>query len=488
MSLTFALTNALSGLRASSQQADVISTNISNALTESYGRRSVVLAPVEVGGLGGGVRVEGVTRAEAPARAEARRLADAAAGGALAVSESFARLADAVGDPGAPDALATAADRLDAALSRAADTPENALLLADAARSAGEYAASINRIATEAMALRTAADESIANQVATINQTLSRIQSLNLEIRARVGGGDDAVALMDQREALIREISSIIPVRVVRRDLGEVALFAANGGQLLDGAVIELGFEAASIVTPDLRIETGGLAGLTTGGRPVSIGRGEGDGLFDGGSLAAAFELRDRLLPEMADSLDALALDAIERTAAAGVDPTLAPGAPALFTDAGAAFAGGDATGLALRIGLNVLVDPDRGGDAQLLRDGLGAAASGFAGDATILLNLRDSLRERAPAPFGTFLTGERGAAGFAAELSAAVLTASARVDEAAAFERGRAVELGEAARAATGVDTDQELSKLLLVEQSFNANARVVQVIDDLLARLISI
>ena len=38
------------------------------------------------------------------------------------------------------------------------------------------------------------------------------------------------------------------------------------------------------------------------------------------------------------------------------------------------------------------------------------------------------------------------------------------------------------------GVDTDQEMQKLLLIEQSYAANARVIQVVDDMMRRLMEI
>ena len=38
------------------------------------------------------------------------------------------------------------------------------------------------------------------------------------------------------------------------------------------------------------------------------------------------------------------------------------------------------------------------------------------------------------------------------------------------------------------GVDTDEEMQRLLLIEQTYGANARLVQTIEDLLDRLMSI
>ena len=46
---------------------------------------------------------------------------------------------------------------------------------------------------------------------------------------------------------------------------------------------------------------------------PVAVPTGTGAGLFDGGSLAALFEVRDRIVPEFDGEIDRYANDLIER-------------------------------------------------------------------------------------------------------------------------------------------------------------------------------
>lgn len=485
MTLSLALNNALSGLQANTQKAEVISTNVANALTDGFGRREVALSSLATTG---GVRVDGVIRASSPAIAESRRFADAATGEANVRSDALTKLANAVGEPGSPGALATIADEFDASLSAAADTPESAALLKGAVLAAGDYAASINRIAAEVVNLRASADSSIASQVQTINSSLSKIQSLNAEIKTRELSGGDTSALLDQRESLIKEVSGMIPIRTIERPYGEIALYAANGGQLLDGKAFEIGFEASPGAPPGATIANGGLSGITLEGVPIAIGEGNGDSLLDGGSLAASFEVRDQIAPEAAAMLDGLAAGLISRVQDLPQDSTLAPGDPGLFTDAGAAFDPADEDGVALRISLNPLVDPSAAGDTYRLRDGLNAATQGVVGDATILRGLREALVANQPLSASSGLTSSRSAAGFAAELSVNLITSADRAQAASMFEEGAANALREAELAEIGVDTDQELSRLLQVEQAFSANARVVSVVDELFQRLLQI
>lgn len=485
MTLSLALNNALSGLQANTQKAEVISTNVANALTDGFGRREVALSSLAATG---GVRVDGIIRASSPAVTESRRFADAALGDANARSDAFTSLANAIGEPGAPGALATIADDFDASLSAAADTPESAALLKGAVLAAGDYAASINRIAAEVINLRASADTSIAGQVQTINSSLSKIQSLNGEIKTRELSGGDISGLLDQRENLIREVSGMIPVRTIERPFNEIAIYARNGGQLLDGQAYEVGFTASPSASASATIANGGLSGITVNNIPIAIGEGNDEGLLDGGSLAASFEIRDKVAPETSAMLDGLAAGLISRVQGLPEDGTLALGDPGLFTDAGSAFDPVNESGVALRISLNSSVDETAGGDAFRLRDGINAVSPGAVGDAILLRGLREALVANETSSAASGLTGSRSAAGFVAELSVNLLTDADRAQVAALFEEGASNALREAELGETGVDTDQELSRLLQVEKAFSANARVVSVVDELFQRLLQI
>src|SRR5690606_11412783 len=99
MSLSASLANALTGLTASARAASVVSSNVSNALTEGYARRELHLSPQSVGGRGAGVRVDGVTRVVDRTLLTDRRLADGEAGNARLKSGFLARIEGMTGTP-----------------------------------------------------------------------------------------------------------------------------------------------------------------------------------------------------------------------------------------------------------------------------------------------------------------------------------------------------------------------------------------------------
>ena len=77
MSISGSLSNALSGLTAAGRAAAVVSSNISNSMTEGYGKRDLVLTERMLAGTGAGVRVVGITRSVDPVLLGNRRVAEA---------------------------------------------------------------------------------------------------------------------------------------------------------------------------------------------------------------------------------------------------------------------------------------------------------------------------------------------------------------------------------------------------------------------------
>jgi flagellar hook-associated protein 1 len=306
---------------------------------------------------------------------------------------------------------------------------------------------------------------------------------LNTKVLANVGTGRDASGLMDQRQQVIDAIAAIIPLREVPRDDGKIALFSMGGAMLVDGTAAQLGFTPVGVVTPDMTLASGALSGITLNGQPISID-GQG-GLLAGGSLAAHFTLRDTTAPQLQAKLDAIARDLVERFADPALDPTRAPGAPGLFTDLGSAFVPTNESGLAQRLQLNSAVDPAMGGALWKLRDGLGAIVQGAVGGAGLLNDLSTALTAQRSPVSGGFSVGTRSfdtlVADMVSGIAATRLTADGETSFAAAqLDHLRTIEL------AGGVDTDQEMQTLLLIEQAYAANARVMKASSEMIQVLI--
>ena len=488
MSISSALNNAASGLAASARLADTISNNVANAMTDGFGRRTTEISSLSLGGYGSGARIGVTTRAESPYLTAERRGMDAALGATGTRSDVYERMMAAMGEPGAATALSTLATALETTLMSATAAPQSTAKLTEAVSAASALADAINRVAEDNVRLRTEADGEIGRQVDAVNAALHAVDDINRKIASLVPKGVDVTGLQDERQRIIDGIAAIVPVRTVKRENDQVALYSANGGVLLDGRVFELGFaRAANVVTPEMGVGTG-LATLTqdqgASAGPVAVPTGTGGGQFDGGSLAALFEVRDRIVPEFDGEIDRYASDLIERFRDLMPAGALDASGEGVFVDANP----GGLTGLAGRIAINAAVDPNAGGAVWRLRDGLGAAVPGAEGDGTTLQAMSDAMMA-ARDPLGFVSQNARtGSATMASEIGSFFAGRAARSDEDRAYLVARQSALVEQETHETGVDSDAELESLMLVEQAYAANARVLSVVDELMKLLLEV
>lgn len=487
MSITSALNSAASGLAASARLADTVANNVANAMTPGFARRTTELSSLTLGGYGSGVRVAGTTRSESALLTSERRGADAAVGAASARSDVYDSLAGALRDADSDNGLSALATGLETALMAATSSPQSTTTLAAAVDAAKCLAAALNHVAGEADRLRTEAEAEIGRQVTAVNDSLGAIDKLNRKIATLAPDGADLTALQDERSRLIDGIASVIPLQVVKRDGDQVALYARNGGALLDGRVFSLSFTPTpGAVTAEMALGAplGGLMqdqGASDG--PVAVAAGTGGGLFDGGSLGALFEVRDRLAPEFTAEMDRYAGDLIERFRDLMPPEALDAAGEGLFVDGGS----GNLTGLAGRIEVNAAVDPaEAGGAVWRLRDGLSATSEGAKGDASVLQAFYEAMTAtREPVGFIS-QSARAGGAAMAGEISAFFAARSARSHDDRAYLTSQQATLVEQEGRETGVDTDAQLETLTLIEQTYAANARVLSVIDELMKLLL--
>ncbi|WOI56329.1 flagellar hook-associated protein FlgK [Palleronia sp. LCG004] len=469
MSISAAFNNALTGLGAASRSAQVISSNISNALTPGYAAREAQF----VSGPTGGVRLTGVSRAVDPALLAENRLVGAEAGMAGTRRQAVERMSELLGEPGTGNSLSGRLSQLDAQLIEAASDPASINRLTAVANTAGDISDFLNRASDGVQQVIFDADRDIGLQVKALNEGLQRVERLNRDITTAAIRGEDINSLKDMRQREIDTISQIVPVRELTRPNQGVSLITTNGQILFDDRPAKIEFAAGGVAG----------AGLVINDRPVAVTGPQSR--MGGGTLSGTFSVRDELAPSMGQQIDGFARDLIARMDNV---PGLRPaGAPGLFTDEGGLFSGADEAGIAGRITLNAAVDPRKGGEVWRLRDGLGAAGPGAQGDGSLLKATRAALDASRTSP--------------SSALGSSALTLGGQADSVMSFAGGQLFRAEAEETFATtrsteltgrmlekGVDTDAELQNMLLVEQMYGANTRVLQAADTMLQRLLEI
>jgi flagellar hook-associated protein 1 len=480
MGISIAMNSAVSGLTAAARGVQVASSNIANAMTEGYAPRKLQLGAAVVGGQGAGVRVLGVERQVDPVLTGLVRQSAADRAGADATARFWTDLEAAIGAPDDAFALAGRLATFETALVSAANRPDMDQRLTAVATAAGALAQEFHALERHVQQARLDADRAIAREVAELNDGLARLARLNGEIVSLGATGAPPLALLDERQALVTRLAEIVPLREYISPEGRSVLYTEGGQLLLDVTPSVVGFTPASGIEPASTRENG-LSTLTINGRAVG-NPGEG-GPFAGGRLAALFEVRDTHAVAAQGEIDRMAAELITRFEAPGIDPS-APGMPGLFTDAQLMLTQPHEPGLAGRIALNEAVQPP---ELWRLREGLGADAAdprGPVGDPTQLNRWIEALQNPLAAQPGHTATSYR-------ENVGRTLSAISQVRQGAedhqSHASARATELHERVLA-NGVDTDAEMQRLVLIEQAYAANARLIQVADQMLRRLMEI
>ncbi len=485
MSFTTAFSNSVSGLRASSKMAETLSSNIANSLTEGYARREVNLVAAQLDGSGRGVTVKGVTVIEDKLATMARRDMGARAAADNVAMEAASHVNNALGDVHSPLALARMMGDLEASFVSASNAPENLNFLRDIAQKSSVISDRFNTISREFMQLRQDADTQIGLVVEKLNRNLAEVERLNHEVVKNYSNNADVSGFKAERQRLIDEISEIVPVNVINKDRGRVALFTQEGGTLLDYYRSEFSFTQSPLITPGMSFAAGDLSGLMVNGDPVDVMNS--NGVWAGGTLEAHFKVRDETIPNVNGQLDGLARDLIERFQDPATDPTLGATDAGIFSDNGAWFDVANEVGLAGRLSLNTLVGANSA-DLWRLQSGLNAAVPLNAGDASILSNYARVIQEARVGNAGLGTSIALGAAGFAGKIAADAGTDWGAAETRASYSATQAQVLKEKESNTVGVDSDIQLQMLMEVENAYAANARVISVLDQMLARLMEI
>lgn len=489
MSLLRALSSANSGLAATSARADVAASNIANASNPNYVRKEVITTERFTDGHGNGVRIATVEQKQNLELTRQRRGADAAFGRSSVISAAHNELQSEVGEPGSGFGLFASIESLEASMNSLQATPESVALQNSVVQAAREITAEFNTLSKAATKMRETADQNIFNSVGKVNKALYRLQEINSEITDVKFSSGAGNALETERQLLLSEIGEIIPIRDIPRDNGQVDVVTDTGVFLLAGNVRELSFTRTSIIEPTNRYGTTGstLSGLFVDGQDITPGT-SGAQKIKGGSISGEFAVRDSIATEFTDSLDAMSRDLIDRFSNDSIDSTKPAGAQGLFTDATYAADATKTIGVASRIGINAAVDPNAGGAVYRIRDGIGATSPGNTGNTTIINGMISAMSASRSITFGGGLPGNYSVINAAAAFTSQVGEQALRHESINAGTIARRDILTDAELDAGSVDVDFELQTLIIIEQNYAANARVIQTVDQMIDRLLQI
>ena len=485
MSLTSALSTAQTSLSNYATQTNVVSTNISNASNPDYSRRDAILTNSLIGAQGVSVQ-----RAQDMALF-VRSITDTSMSSAQeTLLDGLTDLKNILGGNDYETSPAVLIATMRDTLATYAAKPGEATLAQTSIADAVAVANGLQSASEAVQAVRYEADTEIGQQVDTLNELLARFETNNNKVFSGTQTGKDVSAELDERESLLKQISSIIGVTQITRSGNDMALYTSDGVTLFETVARPVEFETSSGFSASLD----GNQVFVDG---VPLASGEGATTTGRGSLQSLLQIRDDYAPEMQDHLDEIARALVVSFAETDQTASALPDQAGLFTWSGGPAVPVGATieaGIAATITVNPALLQSLGGDPELLRDGgiNGASyvsnSTGADGYSTLLDSYVQALDTPMAFDSAAGLSTSTGLLDFAAdsigwlELNRSDAESSAVSREASLF---RSV---EALSNITGVSLDEEMSMLLELEQSYKASARLITAVDEMLTALLAV
>lgn len=485
MSLSSAISTAQSILSNTSRQTQVVSQNISNAGNPDYARRSPLLQTSL-----GGAEVITVTRAQDQLLFKKSLESHSVSTAQNTVTGGLERIRSTLGgndfELSPSRYIADLRDTLQA-LSAA---PGDLTLLTSAISNAQDVANSINQASSETQAIRLEADQAIGRGVDTLNGLLEQFETANNAVVAGTRTGADVLQELDQRDKILREISSLVGVQTLDRGANDLVLYTNNGQTLFE-----------TVPRPVSFVATNGFDATIDGNSiyidGVPLDAGQGAQTSAQGELAAHLQIRDEYAPVYQSQLDEIARGLV--TAFAEHDqsvPATLPDMPGLFTWVGASVPAGGVIepGMAATLAVNPALISGVGGNPALLRDGgiNGASYIANTGGGQGFSSLLDGYVTGLDAPVAFDVSAHAGANASVVDYAGNSIgwLEMTRAEASIAAENRDAIYIRtqEAHSNATGVNLDEEMSVLLDLEQSYKASAQLLATIDEMINTLLAV
>ena len=452
MGSTFSgLSVASSALAAQRRAIQTAGHNVANANTPGYSRQRVELGAIPGGSFGfhsgasatgGGVEVLSQQRIVDQFLVTRANIEHSRLGYAAELQGTYASIEAIFDEPG-DQGRATQLQDYGAAWDPVAATPEDAAARAALLQRGEAIADTFGDLTRQLEGIAENARERAQATTIEINALSSQIADLNSAIHtAGTSSGTPPNDLLDQRDRLVAQLSDHIGVRTTLRDDGMISVTAGNVALVSGTRAAQVELDISSATNISLR--------EVASGSPVNP---------TGGAILGMIETVNTVVPDTQAQLDALALqlrDVVNAQHLAGQD---------LDGNAGGAFF--TATGAA-----DLALDPGVAGNPRAV-----AAAAAGAG-------LLDGENALAMAELSGLTGGpDDEYRSLIAGLGVAAQTANRRHD----LQSEMTSRADAAKEEVSGVSIDEEMTNMVAFQQAYQAAARFMTTIDEMLNTLIN-
>ena len=311
MGLSQALSTAMSGLRATQASIALVGSNVANAETPGYVRKTVIQVAGMTGDYGSSVLLNGVERHLDQYLQTQLRTETSGAVYAETRATYLANLQNVYGNPAETGTIEDSFNKLLTAFQALSTSPDSQSARISAVSAAQTMAQTLNATTQGIQSLRANAEMGINDSVTTANNAMAQIAFINIQLQS--GGKTDAAtaSLLDQRDQYITQLSGLVDIRTVVNDLNQVTVFTNSGVQLVGTEAAKLSFNPQGTMTPNT-LYSSDPTKCNVGTITINFPRGGSYDLVStnsirSGKIAAYLELRDNTLVKAQAQVDQFA-------------------------------------------------------------------------------------------------------------------------------------------------------------------------------------
>ena len=433
----------------------VYGNNIANVDTPGYSRRTLLLSEgegheVAAGRIGLGVDTVTIRRMRDSFLDDAYRRQSSSLGMYESLEQTLAEIEMVFGEPG--DAgLSLMLNEFWDSWQELANSPESQTvrtLVRDKAQSLAQVLHQMDRsLVNQIQAL----DSEVEAYVNEINGMASAIADLNGKIVASESSGHEATDLRDQRDLLVDQLSQVVDVSVYQRDDGSLSVMMGSEALVERADFVRL--SVASVTRDGMAVKEARLGEIQRAIVPR------------GGKLGGVLQSRDEMLPKYRENLNEIARAIVTSVNAAHMSGY------ALDGTTGRDFF--DPTGItAETIDVSAIIL----GDVSLIA----ASSDGSVGNGDNALAIA-ALRHAAVTVDGSTIDDYYGS----------VIGSLGIESETASINREREelliLEIENRRESVKGVSIDEEMTNLIATQHAYEAAAKVVNVVDEMMQTILS-
>jgi flagellar hook-associated protein FlgK len=260
MSLDAALNAAISGLRVNQAHVQLVSANVAHANDPGYTKKTLVREATFLGdNQAGGVQIASY---QAAISASLRRQFEGftSINGLTSTQQEYlGRIQTLLGASTDTAALPTLFNQFTAAWQSFQSQPESAAAQRQVIALGDQLAAEVRRLSAGIDQIDADIRNDLDASTDELNDKLAKVFEFNLRIKASDPDGAERLNLIDERDAIVRELANLVDVRSVDRENGAIALFTPAGLSLLDGAPARFDFDGTNVISVDNGAPVNGL-------------------------------------------------------------------------------------------------------------------------------------------------------------------------------------------------------------------------------------